>query len=414
MIKSEVQPDLFSNYGSGINPASATPQETSANSAPKFTPTEFISVVNQTLEYAYPSAYLIGEVASFKVNQGKWVFFDIKDEAASISCFMSLYQLRIPLEDGMKVVLKGVPKLTKWGKFSFTVQAIQPIGEGSIKKAFEMLKQKLTVEGLFDPAKKRPLPENLTKIGVISSTQAAGYADFIKIINARWGGLTITTAHTQVQGLDAADQIIRALNYFNERGEVEIIAILRGGGSADDLAVFNDEQLVRTIAASKIPVITGIGHEIDESLSDLAADLRASTPSNAAEMLSKDRKVEFARVKALTARLHKTLLQSVATAQSDIHSRLARLSREMLNNIAALEASNRDKVSRLSREIVVKITTKMADLRQKIKLLEALNPEKVLKQGYAILSGKISPGSQIEIQTYHQIINAEIKDVYQR
>lgn len=333
-----------------------------------FTPTEFIAVVNQTLEYAYSSAVLVGEVASFKVNQGKWVFFDVKDEESSISCFMTLWALRQPLEDGMKVMVRGVPKLTKWGKFSLTVEAVQPVGEGSLKKAFEMLKKKLAAEGLFDPAKKRGIPEDLTKLGVISSTQAAGYADFIKIVNARWGGMKIQVAHTQVQGIDAADQIMRALQYFNERGEVQMIAILRGGGSADDLACFNDEALVRAVAASKIPVICGIGHEIDESLCDLACDVRASTPSNAAELLTRDRKTEKIEEKI------QLILQKIKTEQRILADELA----------------------------------------QKVKLLEALNPEKVLKQGYAIIGGKVSLGNVVEITTFKQKIKAEIKEIYDR
>ena len=140
------------------------------------TPTEFIAVVNQTLEYAYEAVTIVGEVASFKVNQGKWVFFDVKDEESSVSCFMTLWEMRQPLEDGMKVMVRGVPKITKWGKFSFTVSAVQPVGEGSLKKAFEILKKKLAEEGLFDEERKRKLPEYISKLGVISSTQAAGYA----------------------------------------------------------------------------------------------------------------------------------------------------------------------------------------------------------------------------------------------
>lgn len=359
---------------------------------PKLTPTELISLVNQTLEYAYSSVVLVGEVSSFKVNQGKWVFFDIKDEESKISCFMTLYQLRMPLEDGMKVMIRGVPKLTKWGSFSFTVQAIQPVGEGSIKKALELLKKKLTAEGLFDPARKRPMPENLSKVGVISSTQAAGYADFVKILNERWGGLKVLTAHTQVQGLDAADQIIRAIQYFNEHNNVEIIAIIRGGGSADDLAVFNDENLVRAIAASKIPVITGIGHEVDESLADLAADIRASTPSNVAQMLTKDRKAEIAK----------------------LQSTISRAKQVILTNINNAIRENDQKVTKISRDIVVKITTLSDMVKQKIRMIEALNPEKVLKQGYAILSGKVSPGEKIKITTADQIAEAEITKVEKR
>lgn len=358
----------------------------------KFSPTEFISALNQTLDYAYAGVVLEGEVASFKVNQGKWVFFDIKDEESSVNCFMTLYQLRMPLEDGMKVMIRGVPKVTKWGKFSFTVQAIQPVGEGSIKKSFELLKKKLTAEGLFDLARKRPLPADISNIGVISSTQAAGYADFIKIINERWGGLKITTAHTQVQGLDAADQIIRALKYFNEHGGVDVITIIRGGGSADDLAVFNDENLVRAIAASKIPVLTGIGHEVDESLADLAADVRASTPSNAAQMLTRDKNAEIAKIK----------------------DKVSRVAQVIINNINNVIYDNHTKLERIARDVVAKIEAENASVKQKIKLLEALNPENVLRQGYAILTGKVSPGSVVKITTFKQEINAEIKDVRNR
>lgn len=337
---------------------------------PRLSPTEFIAVINDTLGYNYERILIEGEVASFKVNQGKWVFFDLKDDSSNISCFMTLYQLRMPLEDGMKIVVRGTPKVTKWGKFSLTVDAIQPVGEGSIKKSFELLKQKLSAEGIFDPAKKRPIPKNLSKIGVISSTAAAGYGDFIKILNERWGGFKVITAHTQVQGIDAADQIIRALNFFNKKNDVDIIAIIRGGGSADDLSVFNDENLVRTIAASQIPVITGIGHEVDESLSDLAADVRASTPSNVAQLLTPDR-----------------------------HALLREISDLCLS---------------AKRGYLSRITDLINEVKHKITLLEALNPEKVLRQGYAIISGKISPGNVVKITTFNQEINAEVKDVKAR
>ena len=359
---------------------------------PKFTPTDFIAVVNETLEYAYNSAVIVGEVASFKVNQGKWVFFDIKDEKSSISCFMTLWDLRIPIEDGMKVMVRGVPKITKWGKFSFTVQAVQPVGEGSLKKAFEILKKKLGDEGLFDPSKKRGIPSDLSKLGVISSTQAAGYADFIKIINARWGGMKIQVAHTQVHGLEAPDQIIRALKYFNERSEVQMIAILRGGGSADDLACFNDEALVRAIAASKIPVIAGIGHEVDESLSDLAADVRASTPSNAAEMLVPDRN----------------------EVKTSIGIKIKSLYKMFSERLITLKRNGYDKVGQITKVINLKITEYQKQILSRIKVLDAMNPERVLRQGYAMLKGELSPGNMLEITTYKQKINAEIKEIYER
>ena len=381
----------------------------------KFTPSEFVSLVNQTLEYSYSSVLIEGEVSSFKVNQNKWVFFDIKDEETSVSCFMTLYQLRMPLEDGMKIVVRGVPKVTKWGKFSFTVQALQPVGGGSLKKAFNLLKEKLTKEGLFNLEKKREIPKELTKIGVISSTGAAGYADFIKILNARWGGMKVLVAHTQVQGMDAPDQIIRALDYFNEHGEVQAIAILRGGGSADDLSCFNDERLVRAVAASKIPVITGIGHEVDESLCDLAADVRASTPSNAAEMLTRDRKEEFIKLGRLVNRTEQFLLQEIKKAEE----KNAQSIKNILNGISVkyiepLIENSQNKIEEVLKKLELELNNKFLYLEQKFKVLEALNPDKVLRQGYAILKGKISPGADLEITTFKYKINATIKDIHER
>lgn len=336
---------------------------------------DFINHCNFVLEREFDDCLIEGEVASFKVNQGKWVFFDLKEGEASINCFMPLSQLKYPLTDGMKVRVRCIPKVTRWGKFSVTVRQILPIGEGSIKKSFELLKKKLTAEGLFDPAKKRPLPQNLTKIGVISSTGAAGYIDFLKILDNRWGGLEIQTVNTQVQGMQAAEQIVQALQYLNERSEVQVIAILRGGGSADDLASFNDEQLVRTIAASKIPVITGIGHEIDESLADLAADVRASTPSNAAERLTPDRHAIVHQLK----------------------TRVIDAKHSLLEHITAAKRENAQKVQDLKQYTIQQIEQKKRQISDLKRLLASLNPEDVLRRGYAIIAGKATT------QTYYQV-----------
>jgi exodeoxyribonuclease VII large subunit len=355
----------------------------------KFQVSEFIAYCNQTLEYAYSNCVIEGEVSSLKTSQGKWVFFDLKDDGGSISCFIPVWSLRVPVEDGMKVVVKGTPKITEWGKFSFTVQQIMPVGQGNIKKSFELLKKKLEKEGLFDPAKKRPLPRDLTNIGIISSTQAAGYADFIKIVNERWGGLNLQVCHTQVQGLAAPDQIIRALNYLNEHSEVEVIAIIRGGGSADDLACFNDEKLVRAIAASKIPVITGIGHEVDESLSDLAADVVASTPSNAAQMLTKDKKAEI----------------------NNLHDNISRIKNTIISRIDLLANDSNMKVRSVATRIYSEIDSKTHFVLNLEKVLENLNPEKVLKNGYAIVTGKVEIGSTINVETLDYNIGAKVESL---
>ena len=378
----------------------------------KLTVSQFVAILNQTIEYSFSGVVIEGEVSGFKVNQGKWVFFDLKDEECSVSCFLPLFQMRMALEDGMKILIKGEPKLTKWGKFSVTVRQMTPVGEGNIKKNFELLKKKLTAEGLFDPAKKRPIPSNLRKIGVISSAQAAGYADFCKILNARWGGLEVQTAHCQVQGIDAPDQMIRALEYFNEKADVDIIAIMRGGGSADDLSAFNDEELVRKIAASRIPVITGIGHEIDESLADLAADIRASTPSNVAEMLTLDKKAELAKVRTHVVSIQNKITQEISAAESAIQIKGVenRVSQEVNSLLVFVDARMNDAKNALQ----LKIESLKNQVEAKAKMIEAANPDLVLKRGYAIVSGEIADGSEVMIQLYKAQAEAKIIKVKER
>ena len=359
---------------------------------PRFSVSEFIEVANQTLDYAFPAVEIEGEVSGFKTSKNRWVFFDLKDETSTVNCFMTIYQLHVPLEDGMQVIVRGTPHLTKAGRFSITIQKILPKGEGSIKKAFDLLKEKFAKEGLFDPARKRPIPEDLQTIGVISSITSAGYADFCKIIGERWGGLTLKVANCGVQGLGVSEEICRAIDYFNEEGSVQIIAILRGGGSKDDLAVFNDEALARKIASSRIPVITGIGHEIDESLADLVADVRASTPTNAAELLTRDKIAEAARIK----------------------DNLTHISQFITQYIDTLKNTNISAITSVDEAIRARIKLATEEIKNQQKILTSLSPEHVLKQGYAILSGNLSPGNVVKITTHDKLITARIEHVDKR
>ena len=357
---------------------------------PIFSVSDFIAVVNQTLEYAYPTVEVEGEVASFKVNQGKYVFFDIKDTGGSIGCFMSVWQLRVPIEDGMKVIVSAVPKLTQRGKFSLTIKTIRPSGEGALKKSFELLKSKLETEGLFAPERKRRLPIVPQHVAVIASTQSAGYADFIKILNDRFGGLRVDVAHVQVQGTDAPDQIIRAINYFNQQESLpEVIVIIRGGGSADDLSAFNDEPLVRAIAGSRIPTLVGVGHEIDTSLSDLAADVSAATPSNAAQILVPDRMEIIRAVRAQVISLLPRVLQVIDRQRQSVKDM-------MINVIDAVERAADEQMRRL------------LSLRN---VLTQLDPNVVLARGYALIRGNVKVGATIEIETNKVILEAEVKNV---
>lgn len=366
-----------------------------------FTVSGLISVINQTLEYAYPSVVVEGEVGSFKVSKDKYVFFDIKDSDGAINCFMMIYQLRIPLEDGMKVRLIAQPRLTAWGKFSLTVREVMPVGEGSIKRAFEMLKAKLDAEGLFDPSRKRALPHIPQTVGLIASVESAGYADFLKITNHRWQGLNIEVADVQVQGVSASQQIIAAIDYFNQQADLpEVLVIVRGGGSAEDLAVFNEEPLVRAVAGSRIPTLVGVGHEIDTSLCDLAADVRAATPSNAAQILVPDMKELLRDVN------HKErhLLQRIDVRLGDIRRQVVDSAKVML---ASLQRA-------------------LSDYQQNIRhielVLKQLDPKVVLKRGYALVrdsAGKlvkgaaagIKPGDKLTVTTTGAIIDVGVNNV---
>ena len=363
------------------------------NPIPRFGVSGFVELINQVLEFSCSAVEIEGEVASFKVNQGKWVFFDLKDEEASVGCFMPVYQLRTPIEDGMKLVVRAQPKVTKWGKFSVTVQSYRPLGEGSLRKSFQLLHAKLEKEGIFAAERKRSLPQIPARIGVISSTQAAGYADFIKIVNERWGGLQIDVAHVQVQGEAAADQIVAAINRFNEsQTPPEVLVIIRGGGSADDLNTFNDELLVRAIAASRVPTLVGIGHEVDMTLADLAADVRASTPSNAAQIIVPDRRELLREIKALVDGMAYRTESAIGDLSSEVDN---------LRQRALLRLDSRTDVL-------------TSEIKQFQRILAAYSPQLALARGYAIVRGSTEIGEIISIEEEKIIIKAEVKNVKQK
>lgn len=351
---------------------------------------DFVALTNQTLEYAYPSVGLVGEVAEYKVIQGKWVSFKLKDEGAVVGCFGSVFQLRTPVQDGMKIIVVAQPRLNQKGYFTLNVRSMKPVGEGSIKKGFELLKAKLEAEGLFAAERKRPLPRVPQHVAVITSTESAAYADFTRIINERWGGLRVEVAHTQVQGDPAADQIIRAIQYFNGREELpEVLVIIRGGGSAEDLSTFNDEPLARAIASSRIPTLVGVGHEIDHSLADMIADVRAATPTHAAETVVPDRQESIRAVYTQVDSVGSIILRAIEQQQVRI--------REML-----------DGALRLTQEQVLRHEEHVKSIQS---VLAELNPQTVLRRGYALLRGVAKKGQQLQIETISQIITAEVQDV---
>jgi exodeoxyribonuclease VII large subunit len=328
-------------------------------------PSEFVAMLNQTLEHAYPSVVIEGELSNFRVSKNRWVYFDLQDEAASVKFFGTVYSLPGPLEDGLKVRVGGAPRLHPRFGFSVNVQTITPAGEGSIKKAADLLAAKLEAEGLFAPERKRPLPAAPSIIGLVTAANSAAYTDFLKILAERWGGVEIRTADIYVQGQQASLQIIQTIEYFNKQPDlVEVLVITRGGGSAEDLAAFSDERVVRAVAASRIPTLVAVGHEIDVSLAELAADLRASTPTNAAQLVVPSRSESLAGLSVAKKSLRELTMNQLESA-----ARSSRESREYLTSQVNLLLTDRIKL-----------------LHSHRKLISVFDPRAALKRGYAIVT----------------------------
>lgn len=350
---------------------------------------DFVALANQTFEYAFPGVAIRGELANFRVSKGKWVYFDLKDEEATVRFFGTVFQLSGPLEDGMLLRVRGTPRLHPQYGFSITVANIQPEGEGTIRRAAELLQAKLTAEGLFDESRKRLLPYPPSRIGLITSSESAAYVDFTKVLNARWGGVDILCVDVQVQGESAPAQITAAIDYLNQLAEPpEVIVITRGGGSAEDLFAFSTEQVTRAVAASRVPTMVAIGHEVDVSLAELAADVRASTPSNAAELLVPHREDVLVRLHDMGGRLHESVLLAV------------RSQRQYLEHAGETLTQGLRAIIRRGQDALV---------GQRL-LLQALDPRAVMRRGFAIVraDGKavrspkdVNPGA---------IINVEVSD----
>lgn len=360
-------------------------------------PSDFVALLNQTLEIAYPTVVIEGELANFRVSKNKWIYFDLQDEQAGVKFFGTVYNLPGPLEDGLKIQVLGYPRLHPRFGFSVTVQSMAPVGEGSIKKAADLLRAKLEAEGLFELARKRLLPAIPQTVGLITAANSAAYADFVKILNERWGGVELQLIDVYVQGQQAPLQIVEAIEHFNRLPRLpEVLVITRGGGGAEDLASFNDERVVRAVASSRIPTLVAIGHEIDISLAELAADMRASTPTNAAQLVVPSRSEALAELAATRKALILKLSHSFGSANTDLEQ-----SRKYLTSQVNLLLKNLQN-----------------DLISTRKLVQIFDPSSALKRGYAIVSKgqkhltsirNIKLGDKLKIQLDDGKIGAKVE-----
>ena len=258
----------------------------------KFSVKQITAKLKRTLREGFSNLYVTGEVSALKAATSGHLYFNLKEEDAILSCVMyrqSARLLKFQLRDGLMLQARGSIDLYEpRGAYQFLVESAEPIGVGALQKAFEDLKKKLAAEGLFEAERKRPLPKYPRRIGIVTSPTGAVIQDMLNIFERRSRGLEIRIYPALVQGNSSVEQICAGLKYFSESGWPDIVIVARGGGSLEDLWSFNDEAVARAIVASTIPVVSAVGHETDFTIADFVADLRAPTPSAAAEIIAPD------------------------------------------------------------------------------------------------------------------------------
>jgi exodeoxyribonuclease VII large subunit len=287
---------------------------------------ELVGELRADIEREFSDLWIEGEICDLRPAASGHIYFTLKDDSGQLSAVLFRRQaslLRFRPENGLYVLLRGRLSLYEQrGQVQIVAEHLEPMGAGSLQLAFEQVKRRLQQEGLFDAERKKPLPAFPQRVGIVTSPTGAVIRDFITVVNRRHGALDILVYPALVQGEAASAEVANGIAYFNETREVDLIVIARGGGSLEDLAPFNAESLARAIAASDLPVVSAIGHETDFTIADLAADLRAPTPSAAAELITEAQHGVEERLEQGLQRLHRAARYLVMQARESL-SRLA-------------------------------------------------------------------------------------------
>lgn len=332
-----------------------------------------------------------GEISNFTRASSGHLYFTLKDDSAELRCVMWRSQaawLGFQPQHGDAVLAHGqISVYEQRGQYQLMCDMLQPAGLGELNRQFELLKARLNAEGLFDEARKRPLPAFPRAVGVVTSPTTAAFQDVLNVIRRRYPLLPVVLSPTLVQGKEAPPQIIAALDRLNQRDDIDLILLVRGGGSLEDLWCFNDEAVVRAVAASRLPVVTGVGHEIDFTLVDFAADRRAPTPSAAAELITPDGALLAQQVRALQARMDSLLSSQLEQLRQNLNATqrwLARLS-------PTYQVQNaRQRIDDLTGRMDTHIRHRLSRDRQRLdaqtRALHAASPLGLLERGYAIVT----------------------------
>ena len=386
---------------------------------------EYIKMKLETDE-ALMRVFIRGEISNFTNHKSGHFYFTVKDETSRIAAVMfrsSASKLAFIPENGMKVIVGGrVSAYVRDGQYQIYADTLEPDGVGALYIAYEQLNAKLGAEGLFDEAKKKPLPRYPMRIGVITSPTGAAIRDIINILGRRFPIAEVVLYPSLVQGESAAPQLIEGLRYFNEKKNVNVIIIARGGGSLEDLWAFNSEALVREVAASELPVISAVGHEIDFTLCDFAADRRAPTPSAAAELAVPERYELKRKLGNVTARLEllegKKLELLRSTLERMKKSRALTDPRNFIDDKRMALGIAEDK---LYNRITFLLERKKSALAGKTAKLDAMNPLSVLSRGYGAAfasdgtvirsAAQVEKGSDISLMLSDGTVRATVCDI---
>jgi len=355
-----------------------------------YTVSEITRDIKRVIEQFIAPVWIEGEVSNFIISRIGHMYFSLKDQNAVLNCTIWRSQaLSIPFQivNGMRLLVFGnVTTYAMQSQYQLNVQQIRAAGLGSLFLAFEALKKKLSEEGLFDPERKRPLPAFPTRIGLITSQSGAALRDFLQISRRRNPAVEIVLHPALVQGKEAAATIMRGIELFNRLRNVDFIVVTRGGGSLEDLWTFNEEALVRAVAKSDLPVVSAVGHEVDFTLCDFAADLRAPTPSAAAEMTIPERTNILGQIDRTTRKIAQTTEMLIDNVNRGIANFTKRL---LLNRPLELLRQRSQRVDDLESQINKTIGNRLQAARIEIenfrKTLELLNPRSVLERGFAIV-----------------------------
>lgn len=371
---------LFSQPKESVSPSSAA--------ARHWTVTELTSKIRGVVEPSFSQVWVQGEVSNYRPASSGHAYFSLKDQGACISAAIFGWGARkkgFELKDGLQVLCRGkIAIYPPRGTYQIVIDQLEPLGTGALQIAFEKLKAKLAGEGLFDPALKRGLPKLPSRIAVVTSPTGAAVQDMLNVLRRRAPQIRVTIVPALVQGAEAAPQIVRGIELANQHALGEVIVLARGGGSIEDLWAFNDESLARAIRQSKIPVVSAVGHEIDFTISDFVADLRAPTPSAAAEIVSGAWVDVSERVRDQSARL-RTLISRELSQRKLLLSHLAARVVSPRDRLREQAQRTDDLALRLERAIQARLERRRNAVQQIVGKLDALSPLRVLERGYTLV-----------------------------